>query len=53
MILNLFVDNYRMGGEMFSKVVFFKNWWYVKESCCLFVVKVLWNISFGCKYEIM
>ena len=46
MTLNPFVDNYRMGGEMFSKVAPSKNWWYVKESCRLFVVKVSWNISF-------
>ena len=53
MTLNPFVDNYRMGGEMFSKVAPSKNWWYVKESCRLFVVKVSWNISFGRKYETM
>ena len=47
MTLNPFVDNYRMGGEMFSKVAPSKNWWYVKESC-RFVLwqKVSWNISF-------
>ncbi|CUP18223.1 Uncharacterised protein [Phocaeicola vulgatus] len=45
--------NYRMGGEMFSKVAPSKNWWYVKESCRLFVAKVSWNISFGRKYETM
>lgn len=39
MTLNPFVDNYRMGGEMFSKVAPSKNWWYVKESCRLFVAK--------------
>ena len=53
MTLNPFVDNYRMGGEMFSKVAPSKNWWYVKESCRLFVAKVSWNISFGRKYETM
>ncbi len=51
MTLNPFVDNYRMGGEMFSKVAPSKNWWYVKESCRLFVAKVSWSISFGRKYE--
>lgn len=53
MTLNPFVDNYRMGGETFSKVAPSKNWWYVKESCRLFVAKVSWNISFGRKYETM
>ena len=53
MTLNPFVDNYRMGGEMFSKVAPSKNWWYVKENCRLFVAKVSWNISFGRKYETM
>ena len=38
---------------MFSKVAPSKNWWYVKESCRLFVAKVSWNISFGRKYETM
>ena len=51
MTLNPFVDNYRMGGETVGKVAPSKNWWYVKESCRLFVAKLSWNFRFGRKYE--
>lgn len=51
MMLNPFVDNWKMGNENRSKYASSKNWTYVKDSSHTFILKLTYNFSFGRKYE--
>lgn len=48
---NPFTNNYKRGDENFSALAPSKNWWYLKETSRLFVVRLSWNFSFGRKYQ--
>lgn len=48
---NPFTDTYKRGSENFSELAPSKNWWYLKESSRLFVIRASWNFSFGRKYQ--
>lgn len=51
MTLNPFTNNYKRGDENFNTLAPSRNWWYLKESSRLFVVRLSWNFSFGRKYQ--
>lgn len=51
MSINPFTDNYKRGSENFSAMAPSKNWWYIKESSRLFLIRASWNFSFGRKFK--
>lgn len=51
MMLNPFVNNWKVGKESRNEYAPSKNWTYVKDSSRLAVLKISYSFSFGRKYE--
>lgn len=51
MVLDPFINDYKIGSENRNASAPSKNWKYIKESSQLFVLKVSYNFNFGRKYQ--
>lgn len=51
MMLNPFINNWKVGKENRNEYAPSKNWTYVKDSSHVLALKLTYNFSFGRKYE--